>query len=147
MDIVREWTHPITCVELLRSNPSANRFPHQLSQRRAENKHLGSRSSPKQWSSGRRSLCNSFLLPEKGFLCACGPPTIHFCQPAASRVAALCISQRLNRRAVRVRLTLLSAGCLSSYLFFSLGFGDRNLLLRTPGAVGKFLCRSSFLST
>jgi len=27
------------------------------------------------------------------------PSTIHFCQPAASRVAALCISQRLNGRA------------------------------------------------
>jgi len=28
------------------------------------------------------------------------PPTIHFCEPAASRVVALCISQRLNGRAV-----------------------------------------------
>src|SRR5579864_4555576 len=67
MDIVREGTHPITCVGLLPSNPSANRFPHQLSQRRAENKHLGSRSSSKQRSSGRRCCAIRFFSPRKGF--------------------------------------------------------------------------------
>src|ERR1700752_4069783 len=41
-----------------------------------------------------------------------------FCEAAASRPASFCISQGLNGGRCRVRLTLLSAGCLSSYLFF-----------------------------
>lgn len=99
MDIVREWTHPDHVRRALAEQSQCQPVP-ASTEPEARGKQTSWIKVELEATEQRTSLlCNSFLLPEKRFLCAYGP-TIHFCEPAASRVVALCISQRLNGRAV-----------------------------------------------
>src|SRR5258705_8623980 len=61
--------------------------------------------------------------------------------PSASRLAPFCISRGLSGQGACVRLTLLSARCLSSYLFFHTDLKTQYACRFVTGSAWLWVCR------